>query len=77
MISHNELSVLSMAVMGFKQNLDRGWVGGWGELYPFFWILFNFAKPLNNLKKIQLKQINSKQLRPIFSTDNMAAELDL
>ena len=34
-------------------------VGGWGELYPsFFWIFFNFAKPLsldNTSDKLTMK----------------------
>ena len=45
-VGYYDLSVLSMAVMGFQKK-KFGWsVGGWGELYP---ILFNFAKPLNHL----------------------------
>ena len=37
-VGHYDLSVLSMSVMGFQQNLDRGgWVGGWVvKPYPFF-----------------------------------------
>ena len=26
-VSHNELSFLSMSVIGFPKGLDRGWVG--------------------------------------------------
>ena len=37
--------------MDEKKNLDG--VGGWGELYPIFfldfWNLLNFAKPLNEI----------------------------
>ena len=37
-VGYYDLSVLSMSVMGFqKTNVWMG-VGGWGELYPFFWI---------------------------------------
>ena len=43
--SHNDVSVLSKSVMGLKKSFDRG-VGGWGELYSFFWNVFNFANPL-------------------------------
>ena len=46
-VSHYDLSVLSMSAMGFQKSLYKGWVGGWGELYPvLFWIflLSNFAK---------------------------------
>ena len=40
-VSHYDLSVLSMSVMGFQKKVRMGgWVGGWGELYPsIFWIL--------------------------------------
>ena len=43
-----DLSVMSMSVMGVqKMSLDRGGVGGWGELYPVLCVdFFNFAKPL-------------------------------
>ena len=38
-VGYYDLSVLSVSVMGFQKSLDRGWVGGWGELYPIFvWI---------------------------------------
>ena len=45
--SHNDMSVLSKSVIGpgLKKSFDRG-VGGWGELYSFFWNVFNFANPL-------------------------------
>ena len=50
-MSHYELSVLSMSVMGFQKKFGWGWVGGWGELYQsLFWnfgFFFNFAKPLS------------------------------
>ena len=39
-VSHHNLSVLSMSLMGFQKSLDRG-VGGWGELFVIlvlFWI---------------------------------------
>ena len=48
-MSHYDLTVLSMSVMGFqRKSFDRG-VGGWvGELYPvfiwIFWHFVNFAK---------------------------------
>ena len=35
---NDDLSVLSMSVMGLKKKkvlIDCGWVGGWGELYSF------------------------------------------
>ena len=42
-VSHYDLSVLSMSVIGFQKKFGWG-VGGWGELYPdLFW---NFATPL-------------------------------
>ena len=36
-VSHDDLSVLSMSVMGLQKNkvLLEGWVGGSGELYSF------------------------------------------
>ena len=35
-VGYYDLSVLSMSVMGFQKKF--GWrVGGWGELYQFFW----------------------------------------
>ena len=41
-----------MSVIDFKKKVLMG-VGGWGELYPGFfldfWIFFNFAKPLSGL----------------------------
>ena len=43
-VGYYDVSVLSMAVMGFKKN----WI--WDELYPSFfwdfWNLFNIGKPL-------------------------------
>ena len=30
----DDLSVLSMSVMGFQKKFGWGWVGGWDELYP-------------------------------------------
>ena len=37
-VSHYELTVLSMSVMGFQKKFGWG-VGRWGELYPvLFWI---------------------------------------
>ena len=49
-VGYYDLSVLSMSVMGFKKK-KFGWgVGGWGELYPSFFLMlefFNFAKPLS------------------------------
>ena len=48
-VSHYDLSVLSMSVMGFQNKLiGVGW-GGWGELYSvLFWNfgIFQTAKPL-------------------------------
>ena len=39
-VSYNDLSVLSMSVMGF-QHKKFGWrVGEWGELYPSFFSIF-------------------------------------
>ena len=42
-----------MSVMGLKKkSFGWGWVGGWGEFYPsfflYFWNFFNFAKPLTH-----------------------------
>ena len=46
-VGYYDLSVLSMSVMGFqKKSLDG--VGGWGELYPSFFLFLeflNFAGP--------------------------------
>ena len=36
-VSHYNLSVLSMSVMGFRKK-TTGYVGGWGELYPGFFM---------------------------------------
>ena len=39
-VSHYDLSVLSMSVMGFQKSLYIG-VGGWVEVYPdFIWVKF-------------------------------------
>ena len=40
-VSHYDMNVLSMSVMGFpkKQSLDKA-RGGFGELYPFCWEFF-------------------------------------
>ena len=55
-VSHYDLSVVSMSAMGFQKKLDRG-VGGWSELYPFFLgKLFNFAKRLKNKLIVQCLQ---------------------
>ena len=43
-ISHYDLNVLSMSVMGFQKSLSRV-VSGWGEPYPVIWGIFNFARP--------------------------------
>ena len=44
-----------MSIIGFKKSLDGEW-GGWGELYPSFFLDFlnflNFAKPLKQLHQI-------------------------
>ena len=45
-VSHYDLSVLSMSVIGFPKKVWME-VGGWGELYPSLFLKFyNFAKPL-------------------------------
>ena len=41
-VGHYDLSVLSMSVTGLKKLM---WVGGWGELYPFFFIFFTRPSP--------------------------------
>ena len=39
-VSYYDLSVLSMSVMGF-QNKTKVWMGGgWGEVYPSFFLGF-------------------------------------
>ena len=52
-VSNYDLSVPSMSMMAFQNNLDRG-VGGWGEHYPvliwiFFILIFNIANPLSEV----------------------------
>ena len=56
-VGYYDLSVLSMSVMGVHKIkfVWGGWVGvvgGWGELYPSFYLEFwnfvNFAKPLKH-----------------------------
>ena len=36
-VGYYDLSVLSMSVMGFQKKV---WMGGWGELYPIFFLDF-------------------------------------
>ena len=36
-VGYYDLSVLSMSVMDFQKKVLMG-AGGWGELYPLFWI---------------------------------------
>ena len=43
-VSHYDLSVLSMLVMGFQKNLDRIRVR---SIQHSLWICFNFAKPFS------------------------------
>ena len=39
-VSHDDLSVLSMSAVGFQnRKFDRG-VGGWGELHSIFFGIF-------------------------------------
>ena len=42
-VSYHYLSIMSMSVMSFENNisLDRG-MGGWGQLYPVVIFLFGF-----------------------------------
>ena len=60
-VGYCDLSVLSMSVMGFQKKvwMEVGWVGGWGELYPFFCgdflIFFNFANPLIALSHVECR----------------------
>ena len=50
-VNYYGLSVLSMSVMAFqKKTLDRGWMGGWGELYPVFFGILKFLKVFNFAK---------------------------
>ena len=48
-VGYYDLSVLSMSVMGFnKKSLNGGWVGGWGELNPFFWGIIGIVLTLQS-----------------------------
>ena len=51
-VGYYDLSFLSMSVMCLKKKDWMG-VGGWGELYPRFFLdfrnFFNFAKPLKHI----------------------------
>ena len=51
-VSHYDLSVLSMSVIGFQKKLDRG-VGGVSSIQLFFdfWNFFNFAKPFMGISQ--------------------------
>ena len=50
-VSHYDLSVLSMLVMGFQKKLDRGggWLGQVNSIQFDFLNLFTFVNPLNNI----------------------------
>ena len=51
-VSYNDLTILSMSVMGFQKKFGWG-VGVLGELYPVvFWIFFNVTKSLSLLSEI-------------------------
>ena len=39
-VGYYDLSVLSMSVMGLKKKPIWMGVGGWGELYPSFFLIF-------------------------------------
>ena len=61
-VSYYDFSVLSMSVMGFqKKSLDGGWVGGWGEVYPSFFLgfleFFNLAKPLSIMSLLLIESV--------------------
>ena len=46
-VGYNDLTVLSMSVMGFKKKF--GWrVGGWGELYPNVFGIFGIFLTLQS-----------------------------
>ena len=48
-VSYYDFSVLSMSVMGFQKKVWMGgWVGGCGELYPFFGGFFEFFLTLQS-----------------------------
>ena len=40
-VSYYDLSVLSMSVMGSKKKVWM-WMGGWGEIYPSLFWIFEF-----------------------------------
>ena len=42
-VSHYDLSVLSVSVLGFQKNVD--WVWGGLSSIQFFWIFLNYANP--------------------------------
>ena len=51
-VSRDDLSVLSMSVMGFQKTkfcYMRGWVGGWGEQYSFFRLFLTLEIPLHDM----------------------------
>ena len=45
-VSHYDLSVLSMSEMGFPKKVCMGGVSGWGALYPVFFGILIFLQNL-------------------------------
>ena len=60
-VGYYDFSFLSMSVIGFQKKFGWGGVGGWGELYPsfflYFWNFFNFAKPLINAVRVVIYRV--------------------
>ena len=52
-----------MSLMGFpkKKNWIGGWVGGLSSIqfFLFFWIFFNFAKPLSAVVGVRFRALNA------------------
>ena len=46
-VGYYDLSVQSMSVMGFQKKVWMG-VGVWGELYPWFFLVFGIVLTLQN-----------------------------
>ena len=42
-VNYYDMSVLSMSVMGYQKNLDRGWVGGVSSIQVYFMDSVNFS----------------------------------
>ena len=83
-VSHYDVSVLYMSVMGFHKKSLNGEMGEWDEVYPSlfldFWNFFNFAKPLTRCSKwkklLLMARITGLLMLHIFYNAN-AQQLDL